>query len=381
MQNLLRIIKNSFYLLFAEFINKFVFYLFSLYIARIFGNELFGIFNSILAYIMIFSVLTDFGLNNYLIRELASKRIKLINKFNSYISFKNILILVSIFSLFSINFIFSIYSDYSIIIILVFYLIFNSYNTFIKSIFRSKEKMYLETKMKFIEGLFLILSSSLLILIFGNFYISLLSFPISSLIAFIIFSRKLPKKIILNFKLKKNKLKKVYVDIYPFGFSALFVILLTNLPIILINVFKGDVDVSYYSAAFNIITLMNMIPSLINASFYPFLSNKSKNILDVNKSIVFYFVILLFLSFLLIIILNLFAEEIVYLMYGNNFKGAILSLKILSYSLPFSFLCGFFGIILSSLNKQKLSMKILFYILLLNLFLYLILINQVSIEA
>ena len=383
MKNIIRILKNSLYLLFAEFINKFVFYLFSIYVARIFGNELFGKFNSILAYIMVFSVLTDFGLNNYLIRELASKRIKLINKFYSYISFKNIIILISLFFLFSINLIFKIYSDYSMILVLVFYLVFNSYNTFIKSIFRSKEKMHLETQMKFVEGVSLIILSLLLILIFNNFYISLLSFPISSLISFIIFSKKLPRKVFvfIGSKSKNKNFKEVYKDVYPFGFSALFVILLTNLPIILIKMFKGDIDVSYYSAAFNIITILNMIPSLINASFYPFLSSRSNKIGETKKIISFYFLILLILSLFLILFINLFSKEVIYIMYGNNFERAVFSLKILSYSLPFSFFCGFFGIILSSINKQKLAMKILFYVLLLSLFLYITLTLQASLET
>ena len=65
------IFKNTGWLFLAEAMNKGTFFLITIIIARSFGSELFGQFNYAISFVIIFSVIADFGINNLIVREVA----------------------------------------------------------------------------------------------------------------------------------------------------------------------------------------------------------------------------------------------------------------------------------------------------------------------
>src|SRR3989339_164617 len=167
------IIRNASWLFVAELANKAVLLFISIVIARLFGDEIYGRFGYALSLITLFSVMADFGINNYLIREIARDK----TRASEFIG--NGLVLKIFFSAFTVALIaITMYSIPSVssgiqlfMWILVFYLIFNSYTTFSKSIYRSFEKMQYEACIKILESIILMVYFGMAYLVWRNVYV------------------------------------------------------------------------------------------------------------------------------------------------------------------------------------------------------------------
>src|SRR3989344_1258911 len=182
-----KIIRNSSWLFLGELFNRGIFFIISLIIARNFLTEEYGVFSFSLSFVLLFIILSDLGLSTLIIRE-VSKDESVAKKYIENISL--IKILLSILTFLVIILSSAVFVEGKItnqlVILFSIYLIINSFNEFIRSIFKSFEKFKFDTISKITQGIILLML--VLFLINGGYSIVTVSysFIISSIISLIV---------------------------------------------------------------------------------------------------------------------------------------------------------------------------------------------------
>ena len=354
------IIKNTSWLFIAEAINKGTFFLITIIIARNFGSELFGQFNYAISFVIIFSVITDFGINNLVIREVAR------NKEKSAFLIQNGLIIKLFLSVLTLLLIFisTIFTSKSLevdimVYILSFYVVFNSYNTFSKSIYRAFEKMRFETFLKSVESVILLLHVLIVSIYIKDINILILGFTIASAITFFV-SVKWIKKCFINFQLRFDK--KIFLfllkESWPFATINIFMVIYFNLDTVMLSFIRNDIETGLYSIAYNFIFIGALVPGLLNSSLYPVISRRINSLAQEKMKIIKYLIILLSSGMLLSFFLFIFGNFFISKFFGLEYIGSLDILNILLLSFPFLFFSNFMGTILSSHNKQLVNLYI-----------------------
>lgn len=372
------IFKNTGWLFLAEAMNKGTFFLITIIIARSFGSELFGQFNYAISFVIIFSVIADFGINNLIVREVARDKENIALLIGSSLIIKIFLsILTILLIIVSTIFTHKSLEVNTMVYILSFYVIFNSYNTFSKSIYRAFEKMKFETFLKFVESITLLLYVSAVSIYVKDLKTLILGFALASLITFLI-SVKWIKKFFTKFIFKFNKKTILFIlkETWPFALAGIFVTLYFNIDTVMVSWIKGDIETGLYSVAYNFIFAASLIPALLNASFYPILSREYKNLFIIKKQIIKYLYLTIGLGVFLSGMLFLLSEFLIKIIYGNEYVNSVYSLRILALVLPFLFLFNYLGIIFSSINKQLVVTVVSFIGIILNIILNFYLINK-----
>jgi O-antigen/teichoic acid export membrane protein len=121
------------------------------------------------------------------------------------------------------------------------------------------------------------------------------------------------------------------------------------------------------------------IPGIFATSIYPaiskfFISSPESLKMVYQKG----FKYLLIIAFPIAVGTTLLADKIMLLIYKGEFVQSILALQILIWTIPFIFLSSLLGIMLASINRQKLAFKINIICMLLNVVINLILIPKYS---
>ncbi|MFA6524978.1 MAG: flippase [Patescibacteria group bacterium] len=354
------IFKNASWLVVAELLNKGVFFLVTIIIARSFGTDLFGQFNYAISFVIIFSVIADFGINNLIIREVARDKDsadKLIG--NSFILkiFLSILTIILIF-------ISTIFTNKPaevnlLVYVLSLYVVFNSYNTFSKSIYRAFEKMKFETLLKLIESIILVLY-----VIFASIYIKdmtvlIFGFVFASAVTFLMSIRWIKKFFTkFNFKFDKQTFLFLVKEGWPFALSGIFVTAYFNIDTVMVSWIKGDVETGWYSAAYNFLFISMLFPSLANASIYPVLSRQHKELHLLKRKINIWLLIQFATGIAMAIGIYFSAEWLISIVYGKEYLPGSSSLQVLGFVLPFAFLTNFLGVLLSSTNRQRTALYV-----------------------
>lgn len=373
-----KIIKNTTWLFLAEVINKGTFFIITIIIARNFGNELFGQFNFAISFVIIFSVIADFGINNLVIREVARDKYNAALLIGSGLIIKIFLSILTILSIIVSTMITNKSLEVkTMIYILSFYVVFNSYNTFSKSIYRAFEKMKFETFLKLVESIAL-LSYVLIVSIYvKDLRMLILGFALASLITFLI-SVKWIKKFFTQFIFKFNRKTIVFIlkEAWPFALASIFVTLYFNIDTVMVSLIKGDTETGLYSAAYNFIFAASLVPALLNASLYPILSREYKDLSIIKKYMTKYLYLTIGLGVFLSSVLLLLPEYLITIIYGDTYINSVYSLRILALILPFLFLFNYLGTIFSSINRQLVVTVVSFFGIFINITLNFYLINK-----
>ena len=290
MSTIKRIAKNTSLLLIAQLFSYVFGFIFLIYTARYLGVSGYGTLSFALAYIGIFTIFTDFGLNNLLTRELARDESLTIKYVRNFSTLKIILVFFTIsMIILSINLLNYPKTVIYVVYIIALYLLFNSFSQMFYSIFQAHEKMEYQAIGQVINSILLL--SGVLIAI--NYKFSVLGFAFiylfSSLIIFIY--------IIIIFRLYFNSFKlefdwkfmKINIKTaIPFGLSLIFVSTYYYIDSIMLSLFKGNIPVGLYSAAYNLAYVSIFFATAYFTSVYPIMSKfykTSKNSLKLGYSI------------------------------------------------------------------------------------------------
>lgn len=374
------IFTNTFYQALARLITSFVGFLITLIIARQFGVLGYGDFTKVTAFVSVFYLFVDFGLNAIFLK-------------NSSRQFKDILSvrLVFAFALFLVCNLSVLFLPYDQVLdkgfsaslkIAVF---IYSFSLFAQSILYSAG-YYFQKKLNYLHYLLGVVGGALLSLIlvftftflnFSLFYVFiafLFGGLVSSLIFFLLIKEE-KVKITLNIKAYKQEI----LAALPLGLMLVFNFIYFRIDTVLLSILSDSNSVGVYGLAYKFFDFLIAIPLFLSNSIYPHLlayrNNKPVFMGFVKK----YMFVFLLLS-ILVIIPFWFASPLFSLIKPEFLESSI-PFKVLLLSLPLFFLTSFLQWVLIALEKQKYLMYIYCLSLIINIVLNIIYIPAFSYMA
>ncbi len=377
--------KNTSILFLAQIITYILGFFYTIYLARYLGVENFGIISFSLALASIFSIIADFGLTTLSVREIARDKSIAKRFINNIFSIRVILSIITLV-LVSVTIFFLQYSkNLSVIIylIMLFTLFSGSFAGTFYSLFQAYEKMEYQSIGQILNSLLLLvgilvgiyLKFSLLELAIIYFVVGLILFAYSLLIcAWKFFVPKL--------KFEFEFWKEILKEAFPLSLYNISSFLSFNIDSIILAFIVGTTAVGVYTASYRFLNILVVLPSVYVMSVFPVLSDfyiSSKNSLKITYETSLKYLLLIAIP--IAIITTLTSKDIINIIYGNSFDASIICLQILIWSVPLLFITYVFRVLLISINKQYLLLKITIVAMLINIILNFIFIPKYSFVA
>ena len=174
------------------------------------------------------------------------------------------------------------------------------------------------------------------------------------------------------------KVKDVMVEAWPFGMASLFAFIYVQSDIIMVKYISGNQEAGYYNVAFVILTAILIIPTILFGKFllpkYHRWANHDKaKFHDAYKKGSY----LMIISGVLIMgVLLLTSSTVIPIFFGDDYQQSVALMKILSFTLPISFLSYSVGATLVTKEHMKLKVKLMGAVAILNIILNIFLIPK-----
>ncbi len=387
-----RVAKNTSSLLVSQIISYIFVFFSTMYTARYLGAGGYGILSTGIAVTSIFAVIGDLGLGSLTVREVARNK-SLANKYVVNTALMKVILSIVMVVLIVLTTEIINYSPKinSVIYILTVSVIFNTFSGVFGSIFQANEKMeyasiagILSSILTFI-GFLMAIYFNLNVLEFAFVYLIVSIINFIYVMSVFIWKFFLPQIDIdwsfwnPQIKVDWNFWKPVLMQALPLSIAVIFSVIIFKVDTILLSVIKGSVVVGWYTVAYNILQALFIVPTAFATSIFPLLSTfhvSSKESLQLTYQKSFKYLIILGIP--LAVGITLLADKLILLVYTQEFIPSIIALKILVWTVPFIFLTIMFGVVLTSINRQNLLMKILFIVMIFNIILNWIVIPQFS---
>jgi len=341
----------------------------------------FGIFSFIYSVATLISIFLTFGSNLYHLNYIKTKTQKSLKYlFSSFIIstlfFFILLILLIFFSIFniSINLSFDYYYFYYALLLGFVWSINLNIFSFCKSIdlFKLEAKAYLFFS-------FLLIFSLMIGIIFRLFEVInlewiLVALIILNLVPFIIGFLNIKK--LYNLKMQDiiNDIKFSYTTIYIsvqrrffYGLHEFQSILFSNLPFLLLGILMTPYELGIYRAIYVLITPLLILPVIISQVLLRYLTKTKNNKIQYKKIFRKFLLFSLLIGLFIMSFYYFLDKEILEVVYQKKFdmQTSLSLLKIFTLFAFLGFIKSNYEVLLTSLGKQKLRVKVLWIVLVL----------------
>lgn len=357
MRESIRVAKNITHLSLANIVPRFLTVLLTFVAARKLGQVGFGEFNTALAFVGIFGVLTDLGINTLTVREIARDREGVARYVSDSFFLKCLLALlyagamaagVSVLG----------YGDplRTAILLLGLAWILDSLASPFGAVFQAYERMeytfFLSASsaaVRFGLGLMaLLLGYGILGLAAAFLMVNLLQLAFT-----VLWSRRAIAPIPLSWS--RSSLASFFRMALPFGISYLFIVVYFKVDVLMLAQMKGAAAVGLYSAAYRLIEILQTVPGVFMGALFPVFSRHAASSRDslhllYEKTLKY----LALISLPLAVGILVWAREIILLFYGDAYLGAVPALQILIWTILFLFANAVFGTVLTALERMSL---------------------------
>ncbi len=324
--------------------------------ARFLGDLKFGIFNTALGYVGIFSPFIVLGFTYSITKVIVKQRSK-VGIFVSNALFVQFIVALFIFIIcFGITFAIDYPSNVKYLIIIVFIAeLLRCFGLTIRAACKAMGKFHFDTIAVNTERIFLLIFGLLfLILGYGLFTLALILL-ISRFISFVLFGffiYKIDSKVVNwpNLNVCKWLLKKSWIYIIQSVFWRIY----NYIDVVMISIMRSFSEVGWYSAGRRIIEGLWIIPNIITEAIYPELS--ARHLVSHEMVVKLFersFKYTLSIAVIVSIGTVMLAKVVIGLIYGPEFKNTVIVLMLLGSAVVPSYLCYLFGNTLIAINLQK----------------------------
>lgn len=373
-----RIIKNILTLTGSQLISRACGLVLVIALARHLGPVNYGIYSLAFTFYMIFYFFSNLGMDTLLIKDVSRCKtsaksylpemltVKLIS---SGLSILLIGILVHLFN-------YSMVTKLGILTLSIA-IVFSSFNDTLKATFNAYELMEYPSLIEVIRS-FISLSLIFIFIWVGKGVLTILSIQVFSFLIALMITLLFMKIKLFSLKNLKPSLKNsktLILNSLPFFSVAALFMLNTRIDIIMISWFKGETGVGIYNTAVELMNITFILPALISTAFFPVLSRCFRE--DVNKLVsISNFGLKLNITLSVPIAVGVFilAPKIVLLIFGTQYYGAVIILRIFSINILMQFGVSFLSWIFTATENVNIVLKANGLMLLLNVILNLFLI-------
>jgi len=355
-----KIVLNSSYVIVGRVLNILLRLVPVILMIRYLGSELYGVYSFVLAFVYIFAVFADLGIDKILIREISKNKDKLDEYVGSIVVLKIIIVFILIFVIIIVSKMLNLSEIKFIgIVITSFFLIFYSLIVPCSAYFR----VNLEMQYPMLATLLGSITFIILILWFINMKLSIYYFFLAYVISYMVNTM-----FIYFFSIKFHEITpkidtknwKYFIKIsISLGIISIFSKLNDRIGILILSWLKDDKAVGYFTAPLAITTKLEIIPFAVMLSLFPFFSKFYKSSKDKwEKSFELSFKYMLILSMFPAVISTIYSKEIIILIFGDEFLKSSSVFSILMWGLVFLFLNFVLIDVITSAGRQKILIPI-----------------------
>ena len=356
MSTVQRVAKNTGIVIVGNVIFRLISLFVTIYLARYLGTVGFGKYSFVFAYLAFFGVITDLGLQQILVREMARDKSvapKIIG--NAFIIRLILTVFAVILSIIIITLMSYPSDTTSYIYIASFTLLFLSFSDFYRTIFEANLRMEYNIIARLV---FKVLSAGLIFWVIfshGTLMQVMIVLVFSEMVKMLIshsFSRKFVKP---QFQIDFSLWKYLFRESLPIALSSVVMVIYYQIDMVMLSIMQGDVAVGIYSAAHKLFDPLLLIPNALMMSLFPIMSEAFKTSNDrLIKSYRLSLKYLLIIALPIAIGITLVADKVILLIYGAEFANSTTVLQILIWGLLFIFPNSIMLNLLISIDKQKL---------------------------
>lgn len=371
MSTIRRIAKNTTVLLVAQVASYLLAFFYMMYTARYLGAAGFGILSFALAFTGIFGVFGDLGLRPLTVREVARDK-SLAQKYLANVSLMKIILVAVTFGLIALTINLMGYPEQTIkvVYLLALFVIFQAFTQMFYSVFQAFERMEFQAIGQMLNAA-LILSGVIFAIKYGftvvgfaslyviasiivlgyTFAVTKLKFSNPSLVG-VSMAFPVPRREI-NYEFMKVTVRKAL----PLAIGGVFVLIYFWIDRVMLSIMKGDAVVGYYSAAYNLINAISLIPAAFALALFPVMSNyfktssSSLNMLYQHSAKYMYM-----LALPLTVGTILLSKRVIFIIYGGGFLPSVQALNVLIVAGFFVFVDMVLGYMLLSIDKERVNM-------------------------
>ncbi|MCK4519296.1 MAG: flippase, partial [Candidatus Omnitrophica bacterium] len=341
MKTIQRIVKNTTILTSAEIINKALSLFLYIAIANYLKAAGYGRFSFIMAFLALFHVLANFGLNKLIIREVAKNKeitrgyVSFMMKLKTFFSLSAYLIFILCVCLMKKS-PEVIYGAYLIGLSMIFISLSNVY----LSVFNAHEKLEINAFSLILIKIIIVGLVILFISLKGSLLLILSAFVAGEafrlLVLWLVYDKSFKCK--LSEEAVKLPVKRILKTAFPFVLAGAASLIYMHVDKIMISVIKGDEAVGWYSAAYTLIVGLMFIPRCYTLSVFPAISRyaeSSKRLLNISwqRSVKY----LLIISLPIAVGVFILAERFINILYHSGYENATVALRILILAVPWIF--------------------------------------------
>ena len=327
------------------------------YVARMIGTSEYGKLSFALAFINLFTLFTNLGFNNYMMKEFASDVDSAEILFVPTLIIRGLLAVIT----YMLGILFINIFEYPESTKAVYYaaglIVLPNYLTdSAEGVFKGQESMQFIAKLHFVNNLLTNLFRCLLVYLgykaLGLAWNRVVVNSLTMLLAgYFTYKHFLRFKVTFQWALYK----KIILGTLPFAFSTSFLIIYNRLDIIMLSYFISDESVAFYRAAFVLTEKLTIFTVAFVGAIYPAIARLVSQ--DKEKAIALYnrgFFYLYFISVPMAVGGFLLSDQIILLVFGKGYMEAAMVLKVLFLAVPFSYTTNIMGNVLMASGQATL---------------------------
>lgn len=316
--------KNTFWLFFGEIGGRILKLAVVVFATRMLGVENWGMFSYALAFVSLFYVFGDIGINIFITREMSKGGTDKYRYLSATFALKIILLTLSFFtSIILVSHFKTITLDLKIITILALLNFSDSVREFAFSINRALEKMEREALIKILMNIIIAVLGIILLMRKADPLSLTIAYTTGSIIASIIAILTISSEIKhINWKFSPRTIKTILNFSWPFIAITLFSTVIFNIDSIMLGQMKSVADVGFYVAALRVFQFLAIIPIFIAVSLFPIMSKSEADTETSGRIFEKSMILMLAIGFPVAISGILFGQEIIALIFGTAYIQA-----------------------------------------------------------
>ncbi len=382
-----RIAKNTLALLASEVIVRIFTFVITLLIARRLGAESFGRYSFTLAFVALFTVFTDLGINTLVIRNVARRRELAAKYLDNFILLKLLLGLSTFCLIFLLTqFVGKVSEDNILVYLAATWLILDSINMMIKAMFKAFEIMEYSALVTIVEKtiFFSLCIWVLLSSIEAKLFFIIAAYPFAGALTVVlglfILNRKITK---ISFEIDMGFCKDMLKEGWPFAAMGMFGATYLYLDKVILKLIGGNEIVGWYSAGSRLFLTIYAVQSFYYQALFPVASKFFKEspesltvLLERTSRLILAYTIPLTAGAIVL------ASFLIRLFYGLEYDSTVPVFQILLINIVVKGVNALYGgTILLVSDRQKDFMKAMGWGALMNILLNLLLIPLLSLKG
>ena len=352
--------RNSAFVLGVQVVLKILAFLFNIYVVRRLGAEHFGQYSTVIAYVAIFAIFTDWGMSPYAVREMAQDRAETSWLLPNIVAIRVLLSLI-ITVIAPLTALWSGKESDMVLGILIASggLVLYAFQGPLDSALTARERLDLTSAFTLINQL-VFWGLGVLLLINGLGFIGLIIASLAGVALVALLSGwTLFRLGVGRLVLSARRWRRLFLDALPFGVSSISYVFMQRFDTVLMSFLLTDADVGWYNVPWTLINMILLIAQSIAIAMYP---SMVRSHTDNPKSLPQ--VVWQSIKYLLIVCLpitvggTVLADRIIIALYEKSYTNSIPVLQIILWALPSLFLLELLGRLASTLHLERPAAKI-----------------------